>query len=91
MKAANCFVLLTSLLSCLGSGRLRIITSSISTVLLLGLIGCMIYVGVTEKVNWKFTGGFIGKGSDSSKINPFKMVVFKLIVYLGFLRLGPKS
>ena len=53
--------MLVGLLSCLGSPRIRIMTGSFCTVLFLGLIGGMIYVGVVEKVNWNITGGYIGK------------------------------
>jgi len=54
------FCLLTGGLSCLGSRRIRQGSSAFNSLLLLGLIGGMIYVGVVEKVNWKITGGFIG-------------------------------
>ena len=65
--------MLVGLLSCLGSPRIRIMTGSFCTVLLLGLIGGMIYVGVVEKVNWKITGGYIGKANvyDMTKLSIF--------------------
>merc|ERR1711970_901936 len=53
------FCLLTGGLSCLGSRRIRQGASVFNSLLLLGLIGGLIYVGVVEKVNWKITGGFI--------------------------------
>ena len=31
-----------------------------NSALLLGYIGGLIYVGVTEKVSWSFTGGYLG-------------------------------
>ena len=35
-------------------------SSVFSTLLLLGLMGGMIYVGVVEKVGWNYAGGYLG-------------------------------
>ena len=35
-------------------------SSVFSTLLLLGLVGGMIYVGVVEKVGWNYAGGYLG-------------------------------
>jgi len=54
------FCLIISLVSCFGSRRVRYASSTVSTILLLGIMGGMLYVGIVEKVNWKITGGYIG-------------------------------
>ena len=52
---------MTGLLSCqFGSPRTRNVSSVFSTLLLLGLVGGMIYVGVVEKVGWNYAGGYLG-------------------------------
>ena len=52
---------MTGLLSCqIGSPRTRTVSSVFSTLLLLGLMGGIIYVGVVEKVGWNYAGGYLG-------------------------------
>ena len=52
--------LLMTGLSLLCSKQGRQVIAWSSTVLCLGLIGGLIYIGVTEKVNWTISGGYLG-------------------------------
>merc|ERR1711892_916689 len=54
------FCLLLTGLSVLKAKQTRYVTTWSSVMICLGFIGGLLYVGVVEKVSWKFTGAYLG-------------------------------
>ena len=44
-------------------------TAITNSILLLGFVGALIYMGVTDKVEWKFTGSYIGNFTSNFNFN----------------------
>merc|ERR1711935_1115606 len=75
------FCLLVSGIGFACSKRTRNFILAVSSALLLGYIGGLIYVGVVEKVDWTLTGGFLGGTS----------AVLIIIVILGCMKRKKKK